>query len=59
MQDINYKIDNLMMWAEEVANKCNRSTTYIIAQFCYRNNRVHDIEKAKVEVANKLINGGN
>lgn len=58
MENVHKKTDVLMEWAEEVANKCGRSSTYVIAQFCYSNNRLHDLEKAKIEVANKLINGG-
>ena len=58
MDNLHNKTDLLMDWAEEVANKCGRSSTYVIAQFCYINNRLKDIERAKVEVANKLINGG-
>ena len=58
MYNLHNKTDLLMEWAEEMANKCGRSSTYVIAQFCYINNRVQDVEKAKIEVANKLINGG-
>ena len=58
MRNVHKETDWLMEWAEEVANKCRRSSTYIIAQFCYSNNRLRDPEKAKIEVANKLINGG-
>lgn len=58
MDNLHNKTDILMEWAEEVANKCGRSSTYVIAQFCYTNNRVQDVERAKIEVANKLINGG-
>ena len=58
MDNLHNETDLLMDWAEEVANKCGRSSTYVIAQFCYINNRIQDVEKAKVEVANKLINGG-
>lgn len=58
MEDVHKQTDRLLEWAEEVANKCGRSSIYVMAQFYYRNNRVKDVEKAKVEVANKLINGG-
>lgn len=43
LDDVHKQTDWLMEWAEEVANKCGRSSTYIIAQFCYTNNTLKDL----------------
>lgn len=55
MENINYKIENLMEWAEEVANKCCKSTTYVINKLCCINNELQDIQMAKNEVLNILM----
>lgn len=51
------QVQDLMKWAEEVANKCIYSVPYILALHGKKNNEIKDCEKAKVVVANELING--
>ena len=45
-------------WAEEVAKKCNRNVLTIMQEFCTEMIKTKDAEKAKIIVANKMINGG-
>lgn len=51
---------SLSEWAEEVANKVkgneNMSAPVIMAEVCKEMVKTRDIEKAKVIVANRLIN---
>lgn len=50
--------DNLMKWAEEIANKANCSSTRVLALFCIENNKPGRTEESsKVVVANNLMNG--
>ena len=51
------QVQSLIEWAEEVANKCKYSVPYILALHGQKNNKLKDSEKAKVAVANELING--
>ena len=58
MDDLNKETDNLMKWAEEVANKANCSSTRVLALFCIENNKQgRTKEISKVVVANNLMNG--
>lgn len=54
--NIDLDVNAILRWAEEVANKTGRSVTSVVSHFSSANKRLHDVEKAKVEVANKLIN---
>ena len=49
-------VDAVILWAEEVANKSGKSITYVVSRFASANKRLKDVEAAKVEVANTLIN---
>ncbi len=49
-------VDAVINWAAEVANKSGKSITYIVSRFASANKRLKDVEKAKVEVANAVIN---
>ena len=51
-------VNDLIQWAKEIEKKCSYSTAHILAAHGRVNSKVHDIEKAKVMVANELINGG-
>lgn len=48
---------DLIKWAEEVASKSNKSVLRILALHGNKNNEIKDYERAKVIVANELING--
>ena len=52
-------VDELIQWAKEIEKKCSYSAAHILAAHGRANSKVHNIEKAKVMVANELINGGN
>lgn len=45
-------------WAEEVAKKSNRNVLTIMQEFCKEMVKTKDAEKAKIIVANRMINGG-
>lgn len=45
-------------WAEEVAKKSNRNVLTIMQEFCKEMVKTKDTEKAKIIVANRMINGG-
>ena len=51
--------ESYIEWAEETANKCcsKYSVTEIISKLCKEIAKHGDVEKAKVIVANKVING--
>ncbi len=51
------QVQDLIKWAEEVANKSDYSVLRILALHGKKNNELNDCEKAKVVVANELING--
>lgn len=60
MSDPHKQTDELMKWAEEIANKANCSSTRALALFCIENNKQgRTEEQAKVIVANNLMNGVN
>lgn len=51
-------VNNLIQWAKEIEKKCAYSAAYILAAHGRVNGKIHDAERAKVMVANELINGG-
>ena len=58
MSDPHKETDNLMKWAEEIANKANCSSTRVLALFCIENKKPgRSEEQSKVIVANNLMNG--
>lgn len=63
MTDLEEKDLSLSKWAEEVANKVkgnvNMTAPVIMSEVCKELVRVGDIERAKVNVANRVINGVN
>lgn len=48
---------DLIKWAEEISKKCKFKQVHILAAHARVNGRIKDSEKAKVVVANELING--
>ena len=50
-------INDLIQWAKEIEKKCSYSAAHILAAHGRVNGKVHDTEKAKVMVANELMNG--
>lgn len=52
-------VDDLIQWAKEIEKKCSYSAAHILAAHGRVNSKVRNVEKAKVMVANELINGGN
>ena len=59
MMDPQKSTNNLMKWAEEIANKVNCSSTRVLALFCIENKKPgRTEEQSKVIVANNLINNG-
>ncbi len=58
MDDLHRDTDNLMKWAEEIANKADCSSTRVLALFCIENKKPGRTEESsKVVVANNLMNG--
>lgn len=49
-------VDLLLEWANEIADKTGRSIAGIMSRFSKANNELKDVEAAKVQVANELIN---
>ena len=49
-------VDSILMWANEISDKTNKSIAGIISRFTVANKELNDIEAAKVKVANELIN---
>lgn len=49
-------VDEILLWANEIADKTNKSIAGIISRFTVANKELKDVEKAKVVVANELIN---
>lgn len=47
---------DLIKWAEEISKKCKYSKAHILAAHARVNGKLKDSEKAKVTVANELIN---
>nr|WP_302597947.1 hypothetical protein [uncultured Cellulosilyticum sp.] len=52
----NEEVDAIVLWATEIANKTGRSIPGIISRFALANKELKDVEAAKVQVANELIN---
>lgn len=48
---------DLIKWAEEISKKCKFKQAHILAAHARVNGKLKDSEKAKVAVANELING--
>lgn len=48
---------DLIKWAEEILKKCKFKQAHILAAHARVNGKLKDSEKAKVAVANDLING--
>lgn len=61
MRNLEEKNNELSLWAEEVANKVKDNecinVPLIMAEVCKEFVRTKDMEKAKVIVAGRLING--
>lgn len=49
-------VDDLLDWANEIADKTCISIAGIMARFSASKNELNDVEAAKVKVANELIN---
>lgn len=54
MDEKDFKVSE---WAEEVAKKSGKNVLTIMSEYCKEMTRVKDDEKAKLNVANFMING--